>query len=153
MGIQRRGSANLEISEEQCELMPSAEQARDVSADWLHSWRRLLTSSQSPPGGVRQKWQFAVAKSSGVSRRRTREKKIHRTIELPTQMPIVSSILFFMAIHTDVTCSAAFAYRRQWVALSRSREGCTHDDGKKNETDERLWNVISSCCLLDRSHH
>lgn len=32
-----------------------------------------------------------------------------RTIELPTQMPMVSSILFFMAIHTEVTCSAAFA--------------------------------------------
>ena len=25
-------------------------------------------------------------------------------------MPIVSSILFFIAIHTDVTCSAAFAW-------------------------------------------
>lgn len=32
------------------------------------------------------------------------------TIELPTQIPIVSSILFFIAIQTDVTCSAAFAY-------------------------------------------
>lgn len=31
------------------------------------------------------------------------------TIELPTQMPMVSSILFFIAIHTEVTCSAAFA--------------------------------------------
>lgn len=31
------------------------------------------------------------------------------TIELPTQIPIVSSILFFIAIHTEVTCSAAFA--------------------------------------------
>ena len=33
------------------------------------------------------------------------------TIELPTQMPMVSSILFFIAIHTEVTCSAAFAYK------------------------------------------
>jgi len=32
-----------------------------------------------------------------------------RTIELPTQMPIVSSVLFFSAIHTLVTCSAALA--------------------------------------------
>ena len=31
------------------------------------------------------------------------------TIELPTQMVIVSSIRFFIAIHTEVTCSAAFA--------------------------------------------
>ena len=31
------------------------------------------------------------------------------TIELPTQIPIVSSILFFIAIQTEVTCSAAFA--------------------------------------------
>jgi hypothetical protein len=30
-------------------------------------------------------------------------------IDEPTQMPMVSSILFFMAIHTEVTCSAAFA--------------------------------------------
>ena len=30
-------------------------------------------------------------------------------MELPTQIPMVSSILFFIAIHTDVTCSAAFA--------------------------------------------
>jgi len=30
-------------------------------------------------------------------------------IELPTQIPIVSSILPFIAIQTDVTCSAAFA--------------------------------------------
>ena len=28
----------------------------------------------------------------------------------PTQMPMVSSILFFIAIHTEVTCSAALAY-------------------------------------------
>ena len=34
-----------------------------------------------------------------------------RTIELPTQIPMVSSILFFMAIQTAVTCSAALATR------------------------------------------
>ena len=34
-----------------------------------------------------------------------------RTIELPTQIPIVNSILFFMAIQIDVTCSAALATR------------------------------------------
>ena len=31
-------------------------------------------------------------------------------MELPTQIPMVSSILFFIAIQTDVTCSAAFAW-------------------------------------------
>jgi len=31
------------------------------------------------------------------------------TIELPTQMLIVSSILFFIAIQIEVACSAAFA--------------------------------------------
>ena len=30
-------------------------------------------------------------------------------IDEPTQIPIVSSILFFIAIQTEVTCSAAFA--------------------------------------------
>jgi hypothetical protein len=33
-----------------------------------------------------------------------------RTIELPRQIPIVSSIFPFTAIQTLVTCSAAFAY-------------------------------------------
>jgi hypothetical protein len=32
------------------------------------------------------------------------------TIDEPTQMVIVSSILFFMAIQIEVTCSAALAY-------------------------------------------
>ena len=32
-----------------------------------------------------------------------------RTIDDPTQMVIVNSILFFIAIQTDVTCSAALA--------------------------------------------
>lgn len=31
-------------------------------------------------------------------------------MELPTQIPMVNSVLPFIAIHTDVTCSAAFAY-------------------------------------------
>lgn len=32
-----------------------------------------------------------------------------RTIELPTQIPIVRAILFLRAIQIEVTCSAAFA--------------------------------------------
>jgi len=34
-----------------------------------------------------------------------------RTIELPTQIPMVNSILFFIAIQMEVTCSAALATR------------------------------------------
>lgn len=34
-----------------------------------------------------------------------------RTIELPTQIPMVNSILFFIAIQTEVTCSAALETR------------------------------------------
>lgn len=34
-----------------------------------------------------------------------------RTIELPTQIPMVNSILPFIAIQTEVTCSAALATR------------------------------------------
>jgi hypothetical protein len=49
------------------------------------------------------------------------------TIELPTQIPIVSSILPFIAIHTDVTCSAAFAYQKE------SR----HVSGRERKTTKR----------------
>jgi len=37
------------------------------------------------------------------------KKWLELTIELPTQIPMVSSILFFIAIHIEVTCSAALA--------------------------------------------
>lgn len=50
---------------------------------------------------------------------------VELTIELPTQTPIVSSILPFIAIQTAVTCSAALAYdkyERRWKhAASRIR--------------------------------
>ena len=88
----------------------------------------------------------------GVSRSQWKE-EIHRTIELPTHMPIVSSILFFMAIHTDVTCSAAFAYRSPMGSALEKEGKSTHNNGQKNETNKRLWNIISLCRLLDRSHH
>lgn len=39
-------------------------------------------------------------------------------IELPTLMEMASIILFFMAIQTLVTCSAAFAWMKEGV-LSR----------------------------------
>src|SRR6266581_7866684 len=35
--------------------------------------------------------------------------RMFRTIELPKQMPIVSSILSFIAIRMEVTCPATFA--------------------------------------------
>ena len=70
-------------------------------------------------------WQFAA---SWVSRSQRKE-GIHRTIELPTQMPIVSSILFFMAIHTDVTCSAAFAYRSPMGSALEKVGKSTHNNG------------------------
>ena len=37
--------------------------------------------------------------------------KRKRTIELPTQIPMVSSILSFIAIQMEVTCSAALETR------------------------------------------
>lgn len=69
-----------------------------------------------PPANHHEEWhdeggdlltQIPIGMMSTESER-TR-KWMLRTIELPTQMPIVSSILSFIAIHTEVTCSAAFA--------------------------------------------
>ncbi len=59
----------------------------------------------------------ALARSSCAKAIGRKPKKL--TIELPTQMPMVSSILFFMAIHTEVTCSAAFA----WLISIRQKLG------------------------------
>ena len=35
----------------------------------------------------------------------------------------------------------------------RGNASYTHDNGKKNETDERLWDIESCCRLLDRCDH
>lgn len=35
----------------------------------------------------------------------------------------------------------------------RGNAGYTHDNGKENETDERLWDIVPICRLLDRRDH
>jgi hypothetical protein len=152
----KEGGAYLEIVEEEGEFMPRAGQTQDTSADgrWqLTRFRRgVLTSTQLPRGGVRQRWRFADTIRRGFSK--CQEKKwMYRTIELPTQIPIVSSILSFIAIHTDVTCSAALACTTSQVKVPKGSVGHTHDDGKENKTDERFWDIEPLCCLLDRRDH
>ena len=73
-----------------------------------------------------------------------------RTIELPTQMPIVSSILFFIAIHTEVTYSTVFAWQIMSSKALRGNVGYTHDNGKKDEADKCLWYIVPFYRLLDR---
>jgi hypothetical protein len=74
-------------------------------------------------------------------------------MELPTQMPMVSSILPFMAIQTAVTCSAALAFKAIRAFKSPGNvlqdSGSTHNEGEKNETNERLRNLISLRSFLD----
>ena len=89
----------------------------------------------------------------GVLVNAKKKKWMYRTIELPTQIPIVSSILSFIAIHTEVTCSAALACTTSQVKVPKGSVGHTHDDGKENKTDERFWDIEPLCCLLDRRDH
>jgi len=35
----------------------------------------------------------------------------------------------------------------------RGNAGCTHDNGKENETDERFRDIVPGCRLLDRRDH
>jgi hypothetical protein len=59
-----------------------------------------------------------------------------RTIELPTQMPRLSCILSFIAIHTEVTYSAAFVGQIVSSKALMGNVGYTHDKGEKDKTDE-----------------
>jgi hypothetical protein len=75
-----------------------------------------------------------------------------RTIELPTQTPIASSILSFIAMHTEVTSSPAFACKSCQVKLSEVK-WVTHDYGEKHKTDKCLRYIEPVCRLLDRRDH
>ena len=114
--------------------------------------RGVLTSTQLPRGGVRQRWRFADTIRRGFSKCQE-ARWMYRTIELPTQIPIVSSILSFIAIHTEVTCSAALACTPSQVKVPKGSVSHTHDDGKENKTDERFGDIEPLCCLLDRRDH
>ena len=89
---------HLEVSEEQGEVMVG-----DPADDHQqrHNERGNLLTGNPP---LASSWDAKVET----------ENQKQLTIELPTQMVIVSSILPFIAIHTDVMCSAAFA----WFDLS-----------------------------------
>lgn len=78
-----------------------------------------------------------------------------RTIELPTQIPMVSSILSFIAIHTEVTCSAALACMTKVVMnhTLHAQRAYTHNNWQQDKTDERLRDVVPVSSLLNRSNH
>ena len=65
---------------------------------------------------------------------------------------MVSSILFFIAIHTEVTCSAALAYERRSASTAADTGPSmqTHDYGKKDEANEWLRDPVTVRGLLDR---
>lgn len=152
----KEGGAYLEIVEEEGEFMPRAVQARDTSADGRRRLTRLGVGYSHPPNYHEQghdKGGDLLTQSVGVLVNAKRPSGCTRTIELPTQIPIVSSILSFIAIHTEVTCSAALACTTSQGQVPKGSMGHTHDNGKENKTDERLWDMEPRCCLLDRCDH
>ena len=64
---------------------------------------------------------------------RRNRKWILRTIELPTQTPIVSSMLSFIAMYTEVTSLPAFACKSCQVEPSEVM-WVTYDNGEKHKT-------------------
>lgn len=69
-------------------------------------------------------------------------------------MSIVSSILFFNTIHTDVTCSAVFNCTSSECAQSATHGGReTYNNGEQDEPNEELWDIVPCCSLFDQCSH
>ena len=119
--------------------MPRAVQARDRSADGNFSTRyEILTTSQSPRVVARRRWRLPATNRMGLAHGTRRNRKwILRTIELSTQTPIISSMLSFIAMHTEVTSSPAFACKSCQVKPSEVM-WVTYDNGEKHKTDKCL---------------
>jgi hypothetical protein len=99
---------DLEVMEVQRQGLTNSKQnkkSENTSRDVIHDH----TSNQRLQEVALQGRQFAVQWSA---QSQAYDKRSALTIELPTQMVMVSSYLFFIAIQTEVTCSAAFPYRR-----------------------------------------
>ena len=85
---------------------------------------------------------------------RMKENVVMLTTELSTQSLIVHSMLFFVAIRTDLTCFVVLTY--DWhrkYNVRRCTGSSTHHKRQHNETDERLRDVVPLRSLLDGRYH
>jgi hypothetical protein len=116
--------------------------------------RGILTTNQSPRGGVRRKWRFAGTNPSEVS------VETGRKVDTPydrTAHTNANSKLHFI-LHSHPYGRDVFGCVCLRIVSGETPRGTvgawrTHDNGQENKTDERLRDIEPGCGFFDRRDH